>query len=178
MTRPLVVLVGPPGVGKTTVGQRLAESLEVALRDTDQDIESEAASSVSDLFVTMGEAHFRELERTAVDRALSEHDGVLALGGGAVTDPGTRELLTAHRVAFLDVGLADAMRRLGMNRSRPLLLGNVRQQWLSLMQERRPLYLEVACLTVATDGRDPADVAAEIEAFVRHDDGRPGRRAG
>jgi shikimate kinase len=178
MTRPLVVLVGPPGVGKTTVGQRLARSLHVTLRDTDQDIEADAGSSVADLFVTEGEAHFRRLERAAVAAALSEHDGVLALGGGAVTDPATREQLTAQRVAFLDVGLADAMRRLGMNRSRPLLLGNVRQQWLGLMQERRPLYLEVADITVATDGRDPDDVASEVEAFVRHDDGRPGRRAG
>jgi shikimate kinase len=178
MTRPLVVLVGPPGVGKTTVGQRLARSLHVTLRDTDQDIEADAGSSVADLFVTEGEAHFRQLERAAVAAALSEHDGVLALGGGAVTDPATREQLTAQRVAFLDVGLADAMRRLGMNRSRPLLLGNVRQQWLGLMQQRRPLYLEVADITVATDGRDPDDVASEVEAFVCHDDGRPGRRAG
>ena len=166
MSTPLVVLVGPPGVGKSTVGRLLAKRFDVEFRDTDHDIEAQTGSSVADLFVTEGESHFRGLERDAVAEALRTHPGVLALGGGAVTDPATRQSLVGHRVVFLDVGLADAMRRLGMNRSRPLLLGNVRQQWLQLMEQRRPLYLEVATVALSTDGRTAKDVAREVEATL------------
>ena len=163
--RPVVVLVGPPGVGKTTVGARVAASLGVPLRDTDHDIEQQTGQSVADLFVSGGEAAFRALERDAVARGLREHRGVLTVGGGAVMDAGTRALLHEHRVVFLDVGLSDAMRRLGVNRTRPLLLGTsgtVRQQWVALFEQRRPWYQEVATLTVSTDGRTPEQVAAEV----------------
>ncbi|MFZ0323372.1 MAG: shikimate kinase [Actinomycetes bacterium] len=166
MSGPVVVLVGPPGVGKTSVGRLLARALEVELRDTDRDIEEQTGSSVADLFVTEGEPHFRDLEVAAVANALANHPGVLTLGGGAVTEARTRQALAGHRVVFLDVGLSDVMRRLGMNRSRPLLLGNVRQQWMRLMDQRRPLYQEVAAATVNTDGRSAADVAKEIEEML------------
>nr|MCU0266047.1 AAA family ATPase [Actinomycetes bacterium] len=123
---PVVVVVGPPGAGKTTVGRLVAERLGVAFRDTDTDVEAAAGASVADVFVTEGEAGFRALERTAVAAALADHDGVLALGGGAVLDPGTRDRLVGRTVVFLDVGVADAARRVGFNRDRPLLLGNPR----------------------------------------------------
>jgi shikimate kinase len=163
---PVVVLVGPPGSGKTTTAAALAERLGVAARDTDADVEAVAGSSVGDLFVEHGEEHFRDLERTAVAVALEEHDGVLAVGGGAVLDAGTRQRLAGRTVVFLDVGIKDAASRIGFNRDRPLLLGNPRQQWIRLMEERRGVYEEVATVTVQTDGRTPAQVAEEIVRAV------------
>ncbi len=159
---PLVVLVGPPGAGKSTVGRRLASRLAVSFRDTDADVEAAAGCSVSDLFIDRGEPAFRALEHDAVEVALQEHDGVLALGGGSVLDADTRRALAGHRVVFLDVGVAVAARRVGFARDRPLLLGNPRAQWLRLMEARRPFYDEVATLTVSTDTRSPAEVVDEL----------------
>jgi shikimate kinase len=163
---PVVVLVGPPGAGKSTVGRLVAKHRGIGFRDTDADVEAEAGTSIGEIFVDQGEAAFRALERDAVQRALAEHDGVLALGGGAVLDPDTRTALAGHRVVFLDVGLGDAAARVGLNRDRPLLLGNPRVQLRAMLDERRPLYLEVARATVRTDGRDPDQVAADVEAAV------------
>jgi shikimate kinase len=158
-----VVLVGPMGAGKTTVGRILAHRWGVAVRDTDADVEAAAGKSVQDIFVDDGEAAFRALEKAAVATALSEHDGVLSLGGGAVLDPGTRALLAGQPVVFLRVGLADASRRVGLGQGRPMLLGNVRSRIKALLDERAPVYESVAALVVDTDGRTPAEVATEIE---------------
>lgn len=163
---PVVVLVGPPGSGKTTVGRLVAQRRGVGFRDTDTDVETVAGASISDIFVDRGEVAFRELERDAVHRALTDHDGVLALGGGAVVDTDTRSLLASHRVVFLDVGLADAAARVGFNRDRPLLLGNPRAQLRVMLEERRALYAEVATVTISTDGRSADDVAAAVEAAL------------
>lgn len=160
---PRAVLVGPMGAGKTTVGRVLAERWGVEVRDTDADVEARAGKPVSDIFVEDGEARFRELEREAVATALATHDGVLSLGGGAVLDPATREALAGHRVVFLRVGLADAVRRVGLGTGRPLLLGNVRSRVRQLLEERTPIYEAVATLTVDTDGRTPEQVADDIE---------------
>jgi len=159
---PVVVIVGPPGSGKTTAVRAVAARTGLAGRDTDEDIENSTGSRIADLFVEQGEDHFRALERAAVAAALAEHDGVLAVGGGAVLDEATRELLRGRTVVFLDVGIKDAASRIGLNRDRPLLLGNPRAQWIRLMEARRPLYEEVASVTVRTDGRTPDEVAAEI----------------
>jgi shikimate kinase len=159
---PRAVLVGPMGAGKTTVGRILAERWGVAVRDTDHDVERAAGKTVQDIFVDDGEPVFRALEKEAVATALSEHDGVLALGGGAVLDPDTRALLAGHPVVFLKVGLADASKRVGLGQGRPLLLGNVRTRTRTLLEERTPIYESVAMLVVDTDGRPPAEVAAEI----------------
>ena len=118
-----LVLVGPMGAGKSTVAALLADAWGVTARDTDADIEALEGRSISDIFVESGEAHFRDLERKAVAEALATHDGVLALGGGAVLDPATRELLAGHTVVFLRVGLSDAVKRVGLGSARPLLLG-------------------------------------------------------
>jgi shikimate kinase len=163
---PLVVLVGPPGAGKTTVGRLVAEESGVGFRDTDEDVENAAGISISDIFVDQGEEAFRALERDAVKQALAEHSGVLALGGGAVVDEGTRTLLADHHVVFLAVGLGDAAARVGLNRDRPLLLGNPRQQLRGMLEQRRPLYDQVAAVTVVTDGRTPEDIAHEVEGTL------------
>jgi shikimate kinase len=163
---PVLVLVGPPGAGKSTVGRLVADRLSVPFRDTDQDVEQTAGESVSEIFVTRGEAAFRELERGAVHNALVEHDGVLALGGGAVLDDATRSALTGHRVVYLEVDVSDATSRVGLNRDRPLLLGNPRGQLRELLAQRRPLYQAVATITVTTDGRTPEQVADAVEAAL------------
>jgi shikimate kinase len=164
VTRPAAVLVGPPGAGKTTVGTLLAERLGTAFRDVDHDIEAAAGKPISDIFIDDGEEAFRAAERAAVARALGEHDGVLALGGGAVLADTTRDLLTHHRVVYLEVGLSDAVAWVGLAKDRPVLTLNPRATLRHLLDARRPLYEEVATVTVATDGRTPEDVAAEVAA--------------
>ena len=164
--RPRVVLVGPMGAGKTTVGELLATSWGLSLRDTDRDVEVREGTPISEIFVDHGEQYFREREREAVATALAEHDGVLALGGGAVLDPGTRDALARHTVVFLHVGLSDAVKRVGLGTSRPLLLGNVRGRIKALLDERLPVYRAVATVTVETDGRSAEDVAAEVRDRV------------
>ena len=163
MTRPRVVLVGPMGAGKTTVGRILAERWGTGFRDTDDDVEAEDGRAISDIFVESGEEHFRALERAAVARSLTEHDGVLAVGGGAVMAEGTRALLDGQRVVFLRVGLAVAADRVGLGTSRPLLLGNVRGTMKALLDERTPVYEAVAVAVVDTDGRTPEEVATLVE---------------
>ncbi len=158
MNKPVVVLVGPMGVGKSTVGQLLAERLGVGYRDTDDDIVAEQGRTIADIFVDDGEPAFRAIEKAAVQRALTEHDGVLALGGGAILDADTRALLAGQRVAYLSMDVEEAVRRTGLGAARPLLAVNPRRQWRELMEARRHLYEEVATAVVATDGRTPEEV--------------------
>ncbi|GAA5214065.1 shikimate kinase [Streptomyces thinghirensis] len=163
---PLIVLVGPMGVGKSTVGQLLAERLGVGYRDTDEDIVTGQGRTVADIFVDEGEAAFRALEKQTVHRALAEHDGVLALGGGAILDADTRGLLAAQRVVYLSMDVEEAVKRTGLNAARPLLAVNPRRQWRELMEARRHLYEEVATVVVATDGRTPEEVTrAALDAL-------------
>lgn len=158
---PVVVLVGPPGSGKSTVAALLADRLGKEHRDTDTDVEKTAGMPISDIFVDFGEAHFRRLERDAVSAALAGAE-VLSLGGGAILDPQTRADLAGHPVVFLDVSLGEAAKRVGLGVARPLLLGNVRTQLKNLMDARRPLYAEVAKVVVETDGKTPDEIADEI----------------
>jgi shikimate kinase len=161
---PRAVLIGPPGAGKSTVAAILAARLGTSVRDTDSDVEAIAGTTISDIFVEQGEPRFRQLERQAVVEALREHDGVLALGGGAVLDPLTENDLRSYPVVFLDVGLTDASQRIGLNVSRPLLIGNPRAQWKRLMDVRRPVYEALAMVTVRTDGKTADQVADEVLA--------------
>lgn len=164
---PVVVLVGPPGAGKTTVARALSARLGHDMRDTDEDISASEGTTIAEIFIDKGEGFFREREAAAVAAALNEHEGVLALGGGAVLSRHTREALADQTVVFLDVGLAAAVKRVGMNANRPLLLGNVRAQLKSLMDQRRTLYLDVATLTIATDQLTADDVADRVVAFLQ-----------
>ncbi len=162
--RPVAVLIGPPGSGKTVTGRALAELLGVAFHDTDERIVAVGGRSISDIFIDEGEAAFRALERTEVALALTEEACVVSVGGGAPVDSGTQELLEGHAVVFLDVGIADAARRIGFDRSRPLLSVNPRASWIAMMNERRPVYARVGRLRVDTSGRTPVEVAADIAA--------------
>ena len=175
---PRAVLVGPMGAGKTTVAALLADRWGVTVRDTDQDVEATAGKGISEIFVDDGEDRFRLLERSAVIEALAAHRGVLALGGGAVLDADTRADLLAHRVVFLHVGLGDAVKRVGLGVGRPLLLGNIRSRIKVLLDQRAPLYAEVADLVVETDGRPPEDVAAEVARLVEDREQAAGRTGG
>ncbi|MGW0375264.1 shikimate kinase [Streptomyces coeruleorubidus] len=155
---PLIVLVGPMGVGKSTVGQLLAERLGTGYRDTDDDIVAAQGRTIAEIFVEEGESAFRAIEKQAVHEALAGHDGVLALGGGAVLDPDIRALLAGQRVVYLSMDVEEAVKRTGLNAARPLLAINPRKQWRELMEARRHLYEEVATAVVATDGRTPEEV--------------------
>ncbi|MEO3745849.1 shikimate kinase [Plantactinospora sp. B5E13] len=168
---PVCVLVGAPGAGKTSTGLLVAKGLGVDFRDTDGDIEATAGKSIPEIFIDEGEAYFRTLERTAVAAALASFDGVLALGGGAILAEETRAALAGHRVIHLSVELSDAVRRVGLGAGRPLLALNPRATLKQLLDQRRPLYAEVATWTVSTDGRTPEQVADEILAGLASDAG-------
>ena len=169
MTGPVLVVVGPPAAGKTTVGTAVAAALGVPFRDTDADVEATTGTTVADLFVQHGEPHFRALEEDAVARALAEHDGVLALGGGAVLSASTRERLVAAGcpVVWLDVDVASAAHRVGLSRDRPLLAVNPRAMLRTMLEARAPLYAEVSTVTVPTAGRPVEDVVADVLAAVQ-----------
>ena len=166
MTVPVAILIGPPGAGKSTVGPLVADLLGAEFLDTDSVVEEMAGKPVGDIFVSDGEAVFRELERTAVARTVATHPGILALGGGAVMDPGTRELLAGQRMIYLETGFAAAAHRAGLDAPRPLLIGNPRARMRELLAERLPVYEGLAWVTVTTDDRAPQDIADEIAATV------------
>ncbi|MGW7404337.1 shikimate kinase [Streptomyces sp. NPDC054833] len=154
------------GVGKSTVGQLLAERLGVGYRDTDEDIVAAEGRTIADIFVEDGEPAFRAIEKRAVHTALAEHNGVLALGGGAILDEDTRALLAGNRVVYLSMDVEEAVRRTGLNVARPLLAVNPRKQWRELMEARRHLYEGVATAVVSTDGRTPEEVTqAALDAL-------------
>jgi shikimate kinase len=166
---PPIVLIGPPGAGKTTVGAALATRLGLTFADTDALVEAVAGKPVSDIFITDGEPEFRRLERAAVAAALSGTADalVIGLGGGAVMDTETQQLLEGHRVVYLATGFGELVKRVGLDRARPLLIGtSPRAQLKALLDQRLPVYDRLAWLTVTTDGREPEEIAAEIAGVI------------
>jgi shikimate kinase len=164
---PRAVVVGPPGSGKSTVGPLLARLLGVEFRDTDDDIVARAGKSIADIFTGDGEPAFRALEEEAIAAALTEHGGVLSLGGGSVLASGTRERLKGQRVVFLNVGMAEGVQRVGLSTARPLLSGvNPRATYKALLDARLPVYREVATIEVETDKQSPEEVAAAIARLL------------
>lgn len=166
---PRAVIVGAPGAGKSTVGRRVAERLGVPFADSDALVEKRAGKPVSDIFISDGEADFRRLEREEIAQALDDFTGVLSLGGGAILDEATRAALKDQRVVWLQVDLSHATQRVGMNSARPLLLGNVRGTMLSMLEQRTPLYAEVASDVIDTSGRGVKDVVVDIVDLLTGD---------
>lgn len=160
---PKAVLVGLPGSGKSTIGRRLAKALGGGLLDTDVAIEQRTGRSIADIFATDGEQEFRRIEEDVVRAALADHDGVLSLGGGAVTSPGVRAALAGHTVVYLEISAAEGVRRTGGNTVRPLLAGPDRaEKYRALMAKRAPLYRRVATMRVDTNRRNPGAVVRHI----------------
>jgi shikimate kinase len=165
-----VVLVGPPTAGKSSVGALLARELGVPFADTDALVAKAASKPVGDVFVDDGEGVFRELERGAVARGLESFGpggGVLALGSGAVLDPDVRRMLAGTVVVYLEAGFATVAKRTGMDRPRVVIPGNPRGMLRAMLEERRPVYAELASMTVSTDDMAPEEVAADLAKRLR-----------
>ncbi len=174
---PKAVLIGMPGSGKSTIGRRLAKSLSVALMDTDATIEQTTGRAIADIFATDGEKEFRRIEEEVVREALASHDGVLSLGGGAITSPGVREALSGHNVVYLEISAAEGVRRTGGSTVRPLLAGGDRaEKFRALLSQRVPLYRRAATIRVNTNRRNPGAVVRYIVSRLenpRADDAPP-----
>jgi shikimate kinase len=166
---PKAVLIGLPGAGKSTIGRRLAKSLGVTLLDTDVAIEQATGRTIPDIFANDGEQEFRRIEEEVVRDALRSHDGVLSLGGGAITSPGVREALSGHTVVYLEISAAEGVRRTGGSTVRPLLAGEDRaEKFRELMSQRVPLYRRVATIRVNTNRRNPGAVARYIASRLEN----------
>lgn len=161
---PQFILIGPPGAGKSTVGQALAERIKTSFSDTDSIIESQCEKSISSIFLEDGEEFFRKIELNTLLDLLEREGGVLALGGGAPLSERAQRALkksTAH-IVNLEISLATVASRVGFNRDRPLLIGNPRGQWQALMEKRRPVYLDLADVTINVDELGTQDIVEKI----------------
>jgi len=166
VTGPALIIVGPPGSGKSTVGRLAAERLGLDFRDFDDDMEQLHGLQAGELVVKLGREKFQESERDLLEKILPEYDGVLALGGGTPTAPGVPELLKPYHVVFLDVDLDQVLRREGLVPLHPWLLPNPRAHLRELLNTRRPVYTAVAAATVPTSERTPAEVLADVLASM------------
>jgi len=164
-----IILIGPPGSGKSTIGKAIARNLGVAFIDTDDVIELRTGISISQIFIDQGEPWFRDLEKEVLQGELAKLDGVLALGGGAPLSDFAQDLLrsTEGAIVYLDVSLSTAAPRVGFNRDRPLLLNNPRGAWQELMDKRRPIYEALATHIIKVDERAPKDIVEEIVSLTQ-----------
>jgi shikimate kinase len=161
---PRIILIGPMGSGKTTIGRSLAQKLSLEFRDTDSVIEQREQKTVSQIFIEDGEDAFRAIEKEVLKEELQGTDTVLALGGGAPISAEAQSALQASdsHVVYLDISLANVAPRIGFNRDRPLLLNNPRGQWQTLMEARRPIYESVADTVVDVNKRSQSEIVAQI----------------
>ena len=159
-----IVLIGPPGAGKSSIGKALAKELNLNFIDSDSEIEKISHKKISEIFIEDGEPAFRLLEVDVVRKVLADFEGVISLGGGAPINKEIQEVLqdANYPVVFIDVSIAQAAIRIGFNKDRPLLLVNPRQQWISLMNDRRPIYEKLASQTISSDNQKPHEVAKQI----------------
>jgi shikimate kinase len=174
---PKAVLIGLPGSGKSTIGRRLAKALGCALIDTDAAIEERTGRRIADIFAVDGEAGFRRIEEQVIREALQSHDGILSLGGGAVTSPGVRDALAAQTVVYLEISAAEGIRRTSGNNLRPLLAGPDREsKYRGLVTDRVPLYRRVATIRINTNRRNPGAVVRYIVGRLDNLEQPPRRR--
>jgi shikimate kinase len=166
---PRVILIGPMGSGKTTIGQLLASQLGIPFRDTDHVIEEKAGKSVSDIFLEDGEDEFRILEKKVLRDELLSDNTVLALGGGAPISVDAQSALRAiaSPVVYLDISLATVAPRIGFNRDRPLLLHNPRGQWQILMEARRPIYESIADSVIDVNERSESEIVTLVMEVLK-----------
>ena len=161
---PKIVLIGPMGAGKTTVGAEVAKRLLCSFADSDQLIEADQGKSISEIFIEDGEPHFRLVEESIVIDALLAEEGVLSLGGGAVTNDATRRAIASNaaKKIFLDISLSAVSPRVGFDSARPLLMVNPRQKWAELMNARRPIYESLADLKIDVSEKSVEEIVSEI----------------
>jgi shikimate kinase len=174
---PKAILMGMPGSGKSTIGRRLAKAMGLTLLDTDAKIVETTGRTIADIFSNDGEPEFRRIEEEVVRAALAEHDGIISLGGGAITSPGVRDALAGHTVIFLEISAAEGIRRTTGGTVRPLLAGaDPAQKYRNLMSERVPLYRRAATMRVNTNRRNPGAVVRYIVERLENPDGPRSQR--
>jgi shikimate kinase len=153
------------GSGKTTVGEALAATFATQFRDTDTMIVEQTGREISDIFIEDGEEEFRAIEKIILRTALLEDGALLSLGGGACLSIDAQSALRASGafIVYLRISLSQVSSRVGFNQGRPLLMGNPRAQWQSLMNERAPIYEGLAHFICDVDNKTVAEIVAEIE---------------
>ena len=165
---PNLIIIGPPGAGKSSVGRQLGKVMQIPFSDTDKIIEERAGKKIAEIFLEDGEPIFRKIEREVVLEEIAKEEGILALGGGSILDAEVDKELSRlkSRVIYLEVSISNAAPRVGFNKDRPLLAVNPRQQWMALMEKRRPIYERLAGHKVSTDNKKPSEVVKEIQGLI------------
>ena len=166
---PNLIIIGPPGAGKSSVGRQLGKVMQTPFTDTDKIIEERTGKKIAEIFLEDGEPIFRKIEREVVLEEIAKEEGILALGGGSILDAEVDKELSRlkSRVIYLEVSISNAAPRVGFNKDRPLLAVNPRQQWMALMEKRRPIYERLAGHKVSTDNKKPSEVVKEIQGLIR-----------